>query len=96
MVGVKRECLILGEEPETYFARWKYAIRNSTLSQPLRDSVLSNIDYNDYYGLGLIIINVPAQQSLSFVGGDVYWRNGDETVKAADAKTIADLALRFR
>lgn len=95
VVGVKREAAILGERPEEYFARWKHAIRNSALSQPLRDNVLSSIDYNDYYGLGLIVINVPTQLALSFCGDDVYWRNGDETVKAADAKTIADLALRF-
>ena len=95
VVGIKREATVLGEPPEQYFARWKHAIRNSALSDPLRSSVLSNIDYNDYYGLGLIMINVPTQSSLSFFDGDVYWRDGDETVKAADAKTIADLAVRF-
>jgi hypothetical protein len=95
VVGVKREATALNQKPEDYFARWKNAIRNSALSQPLCDSVLSNMDYNDYYGLGLIVISIPAQASMSFVGDDAYWRNGDETVQAVSSKKIADLALRF-
>lgn len=96
VVGVKREATALGEKPEAYFARLKNGIRNSDLSNPLRDGVLSNMDYNDYYGLGLIVISVPTQMALSYVGGDVYWRIGDETVKADQAATVADLAMRFR
>jgi hypothetical protein len=95
VVGIKREAKVLGEKPEAYFARWKNAVRQSTLSQPLRDTVLSAIDYNEYFGLGLIIISVPPQKELSFVGDDVYSRQGDETVKAADQRTVAHLAKRF-
>src|SRR5271157_5285857 len=62
VVGVKREAAALGEKPEQYFARLKSKIRNSTLSEPLRGEVLSNMDYNDYYGLGLIMITIPTQR----------------------------------
>ena len=95
VVGVKREAAALGEKPEQYFARLKSKIRNSTLSEPLRGEVLSNMDYNDYYGLGLIMITIPTQRQLSYVDEDVYWRDGDETVKAVGAARIANLALRF-
>lgn len=95
VVGVKREAAALGEKPEQYFARLKSKIRNSTLSEPLRSEVLSNMDYNDYYGLGLIMITIPTQRQLSYVDEDVYWREGDETVKAVGAARIANLALRF-
>jgi hypothetical protein len=95
VVGVKREATILGEKTEAYFARWKHAIRNSGLSPHLRDDVLSNIDYNEYYGLGVIVISIPAQTDLSYVGEEVYWREGDETVKAEAPPTIAKLAKRF-
>jgi hypothetical protein len=95
VVGVRREASLLGEKPEDYFARWKHAIRNSTLSQPLRDSVLSSMDYHDYYGLGLIVITIPAQKTLSVVDEDAYWRDGDETVKAAGAVKVGELAMRF-
>jgi predicted HTH transcriptional regulator len=95
VVGVKREANTLKETPEAYYARWKTAIRNSTLSQPLRGDVLSTLGFHDYYGLGLIVISVPAQSELSFVGDETYWRNGDETVKAADQRMAAQLTKRF-
>lgn len=95
VVGVKREATARGEKPEDYFARWKQGIRLSELSQPQRGSVLSNMDYHDYFGLGLIVITVPPQRGLSTVGEDAYWREGDETKKAIGASKVGELALRF-
>ncbi|MET8654118.1 GmrSD restriction endonuclease domain-containing protein [Nocardia aurea] len=95
VVGVKREADRLKELPEVYFSRWKNAIRNSELSENLKAGVLSNMDYNDYFGLGVIVIRVPAQTELSYVGDDVFWREGDSTLKADSARTIAMLAKRF-
>lgn len=95
VVGVTREARLLGLAPQEYFSHWKNAIRSSRLSSHLRDSVLSNIDFNDFYGLGIIVITVPAQRELSYLGDDIYWRKGDETVRAGAPKEIADLARRF-
>lgn len=95
VVGVRREAKVLGETSEEYFARWKLAVRNSDLSEPLKSAVLSSMDYNDYFGLGVIVIAIPPQSDLSFYGDDVYWRDGDETVIASGAKKIADLQKRF-
>jgi hypothetical protein len=95
VVGVAREAKTLGITTEQYVAKWKDAIRKSALSTPLRDSVLSSIDYNSYYNLGVIIITIPAQSELSFVGSEVYWREGDSTKIADQPKQIASLAKRF-
>jgi hypothetical protein len=95
VVGVKREARMLDEKPEEYFARWKNAIRQSDLSRPLCDDVLSAMDYNDYYGLGLIIISNPQQKELSFVGDEVYFRQGDETIKAEGQRAATELSKRF-
>ncbi|WP_233223628.1 ATP-binding protein [Amycolatopsis sp. BJA-103] len=95
VVGVRREAAALNETVETYLARWKNSIRNSKLSQPLRDSILSSIDYNDYYGLGIIVITVPPQAELSYVNEEVFWREVDETKKAIEPRTVAQLARRF-
>jgi predicted HTH transcriptional regulator len=95
VVGVKREARMLDEKPEEYFARWKNAIRQSDLSRPLCDDVLSAMDYNDYYGLGLIIISIPQQKELSFVGDEVYFRQGDETIKAEGQRAATELSKRF-
>lgn len=95
VVGVRREAQILGDSTEAYFARWKLAVRNSDLSDPLKGAVLSSMDYNDYFGLGVIVVSVPPQSDLSFYGDEVFWRDGDETVVASGAKKVADLQKRF-
>ena len=95
VVGVKREMTILGEDAETYFNRWKNAIRNSKLSSPLKEDVLSTIGYHDYFGLGVIVISITPQKELAYVGDDLYMRSGDETVAVIGAKQIAGLVSRF-
>ena len=95
VVGVKREADSLKISVEAYFSLWKDGIRNSELSIGLRDSVLSNIDYNDFYGVGVITITVPSQSEISYVGEDVYFRSSDDTLKAETAKQITAIAKRF-
>jgi len=95
VVGIDREARFLGETMEKYLSRWKDAISNSMLSQAVKDSVLSNIDYNGYYGLGVIVITVPPQKELSYFGEDIFWRENDSTKKATSPKKIAALAQRF-
>ncbi|GER17414.1 GmrSD restriction endonuclease domain-containing protein [Variovorax boronicumulans] len=96
VVGVEREAKVLGISMEKYISKWKDGIRSSDLSQPLKDSVLSSIDFNSFYGLGVIVITVPAQSELSYVGEDVYWRAADGTEKVEGARQIASLAGRFK
>ena len=95
VVGVNREAKRLGIPMEKYFSKWKEGIKNSKLTPSLRDTVLSNMDYNSFYGLGVIAISIPPQSELSYVGDDLYWRNGDATELAKGAKQIAGLANRF-
>ena len=95
VVGVKREANYLGLSVEKYFSLWKEGIRNSELSIGLRDTVLTNIDFNDFFGLGVITITVPAQSEISYIGEDVYFRSADDTLKAKTAKQIAAIAKRF-
>jgi hypothetical protein len=95
VVGINREAKVLGKSVEDYYAMWKNAIKASGLSAHLRDSVLSNIDFNGFYGLGVIIVTIPPQKELSYVNDEVYWREGDSTLKADTAKQIAALAQRF-
>jgi len=86
---------VLGISPQDYFSKWKNAIKTSKLSSHLRDTVLSSIDFNDFYGLGVLVVTIPSQKELSYFGDDVFWRKGDETARAIAAKEIADLARRF-
>ena len=95
VVGVSREARRLKLSTEQYYAKWKDGIKSSGLSSALRDSVLSSMDFNSFYGLGVIIIVIPPQKELSYVGNDLFWREGDSTSPASQAKQIAALAKRF-
>lgn len=95
VVGVSREAKALNITVEEYFAKWKNGIRNSKLSEALRDQILSNIDYNDFFGLGLIVINILPQKEVSYYDDDIYFRSGDETAKAEKSKQIATIVQRF-
>lgn len=95
VVGVAREAKILGITMEQYLTKWKNGIKSSDLSAKLKSDVLSNIDYNSFYGLGVIVITVPPQNEISYVGEDIYWRESDNTSFAKSGKQIADIAKRF-
>lgn len=95
VVGVERESKVLGISMEDYLGRWKTAIKNAKLTQSVRDSVMSSIDYNTYFGLGVIIIGVPPQKELCYFDDVVYWRNGDSTELAKTPQQIVSIAKRF-
>jgi hypothetical protein len=82
VVGVEREAKFLGISMEQCVAKWKDAIKAAPLTANLRDGVLSSFDYNSYFGLGVLVLTVPAQSELSYYNGKVYWRKVDSTVEA--------------
>jgi hypothetical protein len=95
VVGVRREAEALGESMEEYFGRIKVAIENSDLSEPLKAAVLAGISFNDYFGMGIVVINVPAQSDVSTVGEAAFARQGDTTVEVAGGPALLDIARRF-
>ena len=94
VVGVRREADFLGESLESYFGRFKTAIANSGMSAPLKSSVLASLNYTDYFGLGVIIVNVPPQADVSLLDGSVFTRSGDETVEVSGLDLL-DVGRRF-
>ncbi|AOX00029.1 MAG: DUF262 domain-containing protein [Moorea sp. SIOASIH] len=93
--GVNREAKFLRISEEDYFSIWTNAIKNSDLSPSLRDSVLSHLGFPSWDGLRLILIKILPQKELSYVGEELYWRNGDATELASNAKQIVMLGNRF-
>lgn len=96
IVGTNREAERLGENTQEYLKRWKDAIRNSQLSNTLKQDVLSSIDYHPYHGLGVLVLWVPPQNSTSYVGTDIYERQGDETVLVPPGPGVESVILRFQ
>jgi hypothetical protein len=95
IVGIKREAKVLDISLEKYVAIIKDGIKNSELTESIKMSVLSTIDYSNYFDLGIITINILPQNEMAFVGDEVYWRNMDSTEKAQESKRIAIIAKRF-
>jgi len=96
IVGVAREAKCLGLTTEQYFAMWRDRIRRSELSEHLKSDVLSGLRFNEYYGLGVIIIRVPAQKGVSYVGDRMWVRKADETIDiTGNAKEVAGIVGRF-
>jgi len=96
IVGVSREAKVLGISNEEYLAKIKTGIKSSLLSDKLKASVLSSIDYNSYSGLGIVIIAIPPQKEISFVGDELYWRDLDSTEHVKGSKLAANIAQRFK
>ena len=95
VVGINREAQVLNLSTEEYFGKWKEAIKNSELSDAVKQSVLSNVDFNDFYGMGILVITIPPQKELSYFADHPYLREGDSTKRAQTPKEVALLAQRF-
>ncbi|MCE8003964.1 GmrSD restriction endonuclease domain-containing protein [Billgrantia ethanolica] len=95
VVGIIREAIAMGISTEQYFQEIRECISKSELSEPLKSSVLSSIDYNTYYGLGIIVISIRPQNEMSYLGEDIFYRHGDETRKAKNFKEAGNIAKRF-
>jgi hypothetical protein len=80
---------------EAYFQRIKTTIKSSDLSEPLKAAVLASINFNDYFGMEIIMINVPAQADVSTIGQRVFARQGDSTIEVT-GRAILDVANRFQ
>ncbi|MDO5357451.1 MAG: putative DNA binding domain-containing protein [Conchiformibius sp.] len=96
VVGIDREARALSTAYksrerylEEYMNLWKNQIQNSDLSKELKISVLSSLKYLPYYGLGLIVIDIPKQSNYSCVGDKIYFRCVDSTSKIGDVVVAA-------
>lgn len=95
VVGIDREAKAMNKSLEDYHRLIQWELQNSKLSDPLKTSILSSIDYNSYYGLGVIVMSIPPQKEPSYVGDNMYWRDGDNTKLAEGAKLINTIGRRF-
>jgi hypothetical protein len=94
IVGVDREAKILGIEMDAYQKKFEDFIKASSLTDPLKTTLMTSIDIITYKGMEVMRIRVPRQKSLSFVGEDAYYRTGSATHKATGPE-IAALTSNF-
>lgn len=89
VVGIERELTYMSCDIETYVRRLVEKISSSTLTDPLKSQLLSQIDVIEYKKLTIIRIRVPKQTSLSYVGEKAYIREGSETKEITGPKLVA-------
>lgn len=95
VAGIVREAKALGISSEDYFKLWRDAISQAPISEPLKGELLSNMDYNSFYGLGVIVLQVPPQKDVSYYDGRVFRRDADQTVEVTLPMEITNIARRF-
>ncbi|EOX1530648.1 helix-turn-helix domain-containing protein, partial [Vibrio cholerae] len=92
--GIDHEASSLNIDLELYVKKIIQKIQNSQLTEPLKSSVLNNIDHFNYNGRTILRIGVPAQKSISFVNGEAYMRIDSHTQKATPMQ-IPEIVTRF-
>ncbi len=95
VVGVSREAKRLGVSVESYVQTIVNHIKNSNISEHTKGAVLSHIDYNNYFDLGVIVISIPPQSELTYLGDELFRRDGSSNNIIINPKDAVALNSRF-
>ena len=57
--------------------------------------VLAHIDFNNYFDLGVLVISIPPQKELTYLGDDLYRRDGSNNILVSAPKDVVALNSRF-
>ena len=94
VVGIERECKVLGCSVDDYVRRLVGEINKSKLSEPLKTSTLSNIHVISFRGLTVLYLYVPRQKGFAMVDDVIFTREGSETREihaAPKVKAVMDI-----
>ncbi|MDJ1184602.1 GmrSD restriction endonuclease domain-containing protein [Roseofilum casamattae] len=89
VVGIDREAEILGKKLEDYVGIIINTIKKSELTDPLKTQVITKLDTIKYKDLSVIIINIPPQNQISFLGEKAFIRENSSTVEARGKTLLA-------
>jgi hypothetical protein len=95
ITGVEHEATALGKTLDQLFQMITGKIRQSALSEPLRDYVARNVKLVRYYDKSVLILETRAQEDPSHFNGTYLIRTGNELMEVPSAK-FSDLFRRFQ
>jgi hypothetical protein len=81
VTGVEHEALALGIDLDQLFRQLTERIRNSGISEPLRDYVARNVKLVRYFDKSVVIFETRAQDDPSNLSGHYYVRHGSEVIE---------------
>lgn len=96
VVGVCREAKRLGISVEDYLGKIVEYIKGSNMSDHTKTSILAHVDFNSYYDLGVVVLSIPPQRELTYLGDDLYRRDGANNVPVQHPKEVVALSMRFQ
>ncbi len=73
----------------------RFSLPLSGVCQEIKQSVLSNIDLNSFYRIGVLVLTIPAQSELPSLVRSSTGAKEIQPKEAEAAKQIAALAQRF-
>ena len=77
--GVDREAKIQGQTLEKYVDFFVAEFKKTRLSEPLKTSIIKNMDIISYHDLSVIRLKIPPQAKLSYVDGQCFVREHSHT-----------------
>jgi hypothetical protein len=95
VVGIAREAKRAGKSVEDYIQAIVVSIQRSSLTEATKHSVLAHLDYNSYFGLGVLIMSIPAQSELTYLGEELFRRDGSNNIRVTGPRDVVALGTRF-
>lgn len=95
IVGIEREAKVMKISVDEYCAQIKDIIDKSNLSEALKLSVLANVDVITYRDLSVVVIMIPPQKELSFIGDSIFIRKCSSTSEVKNPREIIALSNNF-
>ncbi|MEE4462608.1 DUF262 domain-containing protein, partial [Azotobacter chroococcum] len=94
ITGVEHEAKALGKSLDELFMELTTRIKNSALSEPLKDYVARNVKSVRYYDKTIFVFEAHAQEEPSNFGGVFFVRHGNKLIEIPP-KQYGDLFRRF-
>lgn len=92
--GIEHEATALGKSLDDLFMELTTRVKNSALSEPLRDYVARNVKAVRYYDKTVFVFEAQAQDEPSNFGGEFFVRHGNKLVEVPPQK-FGELYRRF-
>ena len=94
VVGIDREAQRQNKSLEIYVGDFVSQFKKTKLSEPLKSSILRNMDIIDYYGLSVIRLHIEAQDKLSYMDNCCFIREHSHT-KEVTGQALEELVNFF-
>jgi Protein of unknown function DUF262 len=95
ITGMEHEAIALGIDLDQFFRQMTERIRNSSISQPLRDYIARNVKLIRYYDKSVLIFETKAQDDPSNLASQYFVRHGSEVIEVPPTE-FPELFRRFQ